>query len=495
METKHCDLLVMGGGGAGLVAAARAAELNPDIRIIVVEKGNATGGGACQAGDFRVYGSQWQKERGLHDNLASDLRKRMDETFWRIDRKLALNAFLGTGRFFDWCCSLSPDCAERFVPGRYVFDRPDKRPEIPVYAGLPEERNKQPEMPMMPPGDAGEGGMPAGMPMPGMRTGTYLMKLMRETCKKNGVEILTKTRITDVTVENGKITGATADGPEGAIEITCRAVVLATGSWISNQKYLEMASPLFAKMDPGKPVPSGHRNCNYTGDGIPIAEKVGALVDYQSFCIRAMGPGLVGKDGAPIFPKGQMADAMARSPYAIQIDEQGRRYTCEPSGTRFPAEDSAHLVLLHGSTTPYVVFDLNTAKYTAEQAKKLGVPAENLAETVRIYNESCKNSFDSDCFKEQEYLIPMTGPYYGFMTALNTDGAFGGVQVNENIQAKSKDGGLVEGLWVPGDFSSSRFINDGGLKRQIINDLAWAFSSGFIAGEQAAAYLRESRYG
>ena len=108
MEAKHCDLLVIGGGGAGLVAAARAAELNPDIHIIGVEKGNATGGGACQAGDFRVYGSQWQKDRG---------------------------------------------------------------PEIPVYAGLPQERNKQPQMPMMPPSEGdGEKGMPAGMPMPGMRT-------------------------------------------------------------------------------------------------------------------------------------------------------------------------------------------------------------------------------------------------------------------------------------------------------------------------------------
>ena len=373
MEAKHCDLLVIGGGGAGLVAAARAAELNPDIPIIVAEMGNATGGGACQAGDFRVYGSQWQKDRG---------------------------------------------------------------PEIPAYAGLPQERNKQPQMPMMPPSEGdGEKGMPAGMLMPGMRTGTYLMKLMRETCQKDGVEILTKTRITDVTVAHGKIVSATAEGPQGTLEISCRAVVLATGSWISNQKYLEMASPLFAKMDPGKPVPSGHRNCNYTGDGIPLAEKAGALVDYQSFCIRAMGPGLVAKDGSPIFPRGQMADAMARSPYAIQIDEQGRRYTCEPSGTRFPAEDSAHLVLLHGSTIPYVVFDLNTAQYTARQAKKqsmgreggmggparvtlepdqvqqdleqetflrkgdtveelaaqLGVPAKNLAETVRIYNESCTN--------------------------------------------------------------------------------------------------------
>ncbi len=542
MKTVQCDLCVIGGGGAGLVAAARAAETE-GIKVVVLEKAKSTGGGACQAADFRVYGSQWQKERGLDDNLSADLRKRMDETFWQLDRKLVLNAFLGTGRFFDWCCTLKPDFADHFVPGRYVFDRPDRGPEIPVYEGLPSERNKQPMGPPPSMDDAaggpneGPGGMPAGMPMggPPMRTGTYIMKVVREACKDRGVEILTQTAATDVEVEDGKITAVIAQGPEGPVKVSCRGVVLATGSWISNQKYLEMAAPTFAKMETGKPVPSGHRNCNYTGDGIPLAEKVGALVDYDSFCIRAMGPGLVGKDGGPIFPKGQMADAMSRSPYAIQIDEQGRRYTCEPSGTRFAAEDSAHVVILHGSTTPHVVFDLNTAKYTAEQAQKnlglgkeggmggparvtlapdqveqdldkeafmhkadtieelavkMGVPPENLKETVEIYNDSCKNGFDRDCFKEPEYLVPMTGPYYGFMTALNTDGAFGGVLVNENIQAYAKDGGLVEGLWVPGDFSSGRFVNDGGLKRQIINDLAWAFSSGFIAGEQAAAYLK-----
>ena len=124
-------------------------------------------------------------------------------------------------------------------------------------------------------------------------------------------------------------------------------------------------------------------------------------------------------------------------------------------------------------------------------AEKLGVPAKNLRETIELYNHSCKTGFDEDCFKEPEYLVPLKGPYYGFMTALNTDGAFGGVRVNADIQAYSQDGGLVEGLWVPGDFSSGRFVNDRGLKRQVINDLAWAFSSGFIAGEQAAAYLKE----
>ena len=533
---KSCDILVLGGGGAGLVAAAKAATMS-DLKIIVLEKSKSTGGGACQAGDFRVYGSQWQKDRGLNDNLSADLRKRMDETFWELDRKLVLNAFLGTGRFFDWCCTLSKDCADRFIPGRYVFDRPDRGPEIPVYAGLPGERSEH-QMPMMPPEEGdGPGEMPAGMPMggPGMRTGTYLMKLMRETCEKHGVEILLNTRVTDAEVADGKFTAIIAEGPEGTVKVICKAVIMATGSWICNKKYLEMANPTFAAMDFGKPRPSGHTNCNYTGDSIPLAEMVGAFVDYDSFCIRPMGPGLVSKTGDPIFPRGQMAEAMLRSPYALQIDEKGQRYTCEPSGTRFAAEDSAHVVIAHGSTMPFVVFDLNTAKYTAQQAKKnlalgkeggmggparvtispdqveadldresfmfksdtieglaekMGVPAVNLRATIELYNDSCARGFDCDCFKDAEYLIPLEGPYYGFMTALNTDGAFGGVRVNADIQAYAKDGGLVEGLWVPGDFSSGRFVNDRGLKRQIINDLAWAFASGYIAGENAVKYLK-----
>ena len=534
------DLVVIGGGGAGLTAAARAADLTGK-KIVVLEKANYVGGGAIQAADFRVYGSQWQKDRGLDDNLSADLRKRMDETYWELDRKLVLNAFLGTGKFFDWCCTLAPDCSDHFEPGRYIFDRPDRGPVVPVYAGLPEERNSKPPMGPPPgdgegPGAPPDGDMAGGPPMgggPGMRTGTYLMKLIKEACEKRGVEILLNTPVVDAEVQDGKYTAVIAKGPEGMIRISCRAVILASGSWISNREILKKANPTFARLPAPDPRPSGHQNSNYTGDGIAIAEKAGAFVDYDSFCIRPMGPGIVKITGEPIFPRGQLAEAMLRSPFALQVSERGQRYTCEPSATRFAAEDSAQVCIANDVVTPYVVFDLNTAQATVEYAKthalgreggmggqarltivpdqfeadlakdgfviraetieelaeKMNVPAENLRATIEQYNESCRTGFDSDCFKEPEYLVPLEAPYYAFMTALNTDGAFGGVKVNHNIQAYRKDGGLVENLWVPGDFASGRFVNDRGLKRQIINDLAWAFSSGFIAGEQAAVYI------
>jgi hypothetical protein len=87
-------------------------------------------------------------------------------------------------------------------------------------------------------------------------------------------------------------------------------------------------------------------------------------------------------------------------------------------------------------------------------------------------------------------LIPLNKPpYYAFVGNLMTDGAFGGVHVNPEMQAYKPNGGLVEGLYVTGDFTSSRFINLGGVKLQVINDLSWAFASGFLAGTNAGKYL------
>ena len=126
-----------------------------------------------------------------------------------------------------------------------------------------------------------------------------------------------------------------------------------------------------------------------------------------------------------------------------------------------------------------------------EIAEKMGVPADALKETIAHYNKCCENGFDDEFFKPAKSLVPLTGHYFALRCNLGTDGAFGGVRVNADMQAYKDGGGLVEGFYVVGDFASGRFINDLGWKRQIINDLAWAFASGLIAGESAVKYLGE----
>ena len=49
---------------------------------------------------------------------------------------------------------------------------------------------------------------------------------------------------------------------------------------------------------------------------------------------------------------------------------------------------------------------------------------------------------------------------------------------------------MIEGLYVPGDFSSGRYLNIRNNKVQIINDLSWAFASGWIAAGSAVDFLK-----
>ena len=86
MNTYTCDIAVIGGGGSGLVAACRAAALGK--RVIVLEKDKRLGGGMNMASTMRTFGSKWQKDQNLPDTTALFLRNRMDETYWRLDRKL-----------------------------------------------------------------------------------------------------------------------------------------------------------------------------------------------------------------------------------------------------------------------------------------------------------------------------------------------------------------------------------------------------------------------
>ena len=131
-----------------------------------------------------------------------------------------------------------------------------------------------------------------------------------------------------------------------------------------------------------------------------------------------------------------------------------------------------------------VVFSANSI---AELAAAIEVDPQALQETIDTYNTACETGMDWDCYKPAEWLTPFNeAPYYAVKASLGTDGAFGGVEINENMQAKAAAGGVVEGLYVVGDLASGRFINMAGIKKQVLNDMSFALSSGFIAGTHAA---------
>jgi fumarate reductase flavoprotein subunit len=330
-------------------------------------------------------------------------------------------------------------------------------------------------------------------------------------------------------VEDGRITAILADSPEGEVRIACKACILATGSWINNAELMAQICPQFLEakkhMDP-----SPHTNPNYTGDGFAIAQAVDAKLDKENYVLRLMGP--------MVFSKSGVLSNMGNSPFTLAINTQGKRYVCEPSQIRNGVFNSGLMMMEQPQGYVYILFDSNNLAAAlkdaqenpkppapgvfglpplpdtlegaleeleqalaqeqgvfrgdtpAELAEKMGVPVQALEETVEKYNRYCAEGFDRTCFKQREYLVPCDqAPYYAVRAKLGTDGAFGGVLVNGRMQAYRADGSVIPGLYVTGDFASGRFLNMAGAKVQVLNDMSWALSSGFLAGTNVCEEL------
>jgi succinate dehydrogenase/fumarate reductase flavoprotein subunit len=550
VDKKSCDLVVLGGGGSGLVAAVRTAQLTGK-KVIILEKDSTAGGGAQGARTFRTFGSRWQAKRNLPDPTVEYANVMMGEVYWKLDPKTVKNCLLGTGQFFDWACELGGNVEEKFTQGKYQLGTHDCEPIGPQMAGF----------------------------------GKFMTDIMKEKCKTFGVEVLTKHPVVDVEVKDGKVVAAIAKSDAGYVRVACKACVLATGSWINNKEILQKYAPEFAAvrqyiggmggapsgqsggpggqggapsgmgggMPGGQKGPQGgeagtpggeglpqgsgssnvgHESPNYTGDGIALAEKVGAFVDYDSFCIRLMGPSTMSNSTVVM--------AMAVSPFAISVNLDGKRFCSEPV-LHVGLFNGGHIQVDQPHGQSFVVFDQNAlaaslelqkcvkdgGKCTAvkfdditgppsslpdtmeeiqsdlrqssplkadtleELADKMGLNRKNFLATVKRYNEACEKGADWEYFKQKDHLVPINKPpYYAFLAGLGTDGAFGGVRVNPEMQAyKSDHSSLIEGFYVTGDFATGRHINLGGIKRHVINDLSWAFSSGFLAGTNVSKYL------
>lgn len=502
IQEKSCDVVVIGGGGSGLVAAARAAEHNGG-KVILLEKTARLGGSASMAVCMRTFESRWQEKRGLESHTLDYIRATQDQMMWQVDPKLAWESVMATGKFVDWVMELDPTLEDKFFPGTYMFG--DQRIE-PVG---PQTDRKSPQ----------------GL-------GQLFMKTLEDNCERFGVEVLKEHPAVDVEVNDGRITAVIARGPNGNIRVKCKACIIASGSWINNTKVVEKVCPEY--LNAWTP-PTPHAAPYLTGDGIEFAEKAGAYIDYDSFVFRFMGDMSLARS--------ELMRAMMNSSYPITVNVNGKRYCSEPLSHLGAFEDGP-IQFRQPHAAGFRIFDMGILEAASEQQRAIshdfeermldfipkvatepealqkqieaacsgkdagkdvfcadtleelasaaGIDEKGLLETVRAYNESCANGVDWEFVKPSDSLVPITkAPFFAIKIAAATDGAFGGVLVNADMQAYNADrSGLVEGLYVTGDFTSGRYAVIGGLKRQILNDLAWAFASGFIAGNKAAEYIK-----
>ena len=236
------DVVVVGGGGAGLAAAieARAAGAS----VLLLEKNPQLGGStAWSIGSISATGTPHQIRRGIADNPA--------------DHWADMPGFAGELASRDNDALRKILCDEVPAAFRWLLDS-----GIRFMGPMPEPPHRQPRMHNVLP-----------------NSHSYIYHLERRALKA-GVAIRTSARVAALLRENGSVAGVTVEG--GEVVRASRAVVLAAGDFTSSPDLkARFMGPQEAKV--------GGVNPTATGDGQRMAEALGARIVNGDL---ALGPEL-----------------------------------------------------------------------------------------------------------------------------------------------------------------------------------------------------------
>lgn len=485
-QEMACDLVVIGCGGSGSIAAARAAQ-ESGKKVIVLEKAEKYGGSAWYAG-FEVmsggpgggpgpFGGNGDRFQGKVSQEIQDVAKTAPKAF--SDWMLTMD---GVKDY--WVEKPAP-----FGPGKSV--------------GLKRRTffNLKCRDEAIGPG----------------RGGSFVVKTMVDQFDRLGITLLTGTAAKKLLTEDGHISGVLAQDAGGEILIHCSAVVVSAGGFAWNDELLQKYWPWFMTDDPtAEPVHRFAAPTN-TGDAVALGESVGAWVDYDNFTVNLFGP--------VHHPFSFCLFKFACEPEIISVNLEGHRFYDEsffPNGAaKIGTQPGRHSWAIVDSDTLKLIADrliagndgwihkdylqeietelkldtpLKKADTLAELADLCGIDKESFLATVARYNADCVAGKDSEFGKKPETMRPIQkGPFYAIYGKMATDGAFGGIRVNEKMEALRPDGTVFPGLYATGDNAAGwcvRVPGPGDNRLMCTNEMSWAVASGFTAGNSAADYLK-----
>lgn len=488
--TLHCDVLVVGAGGVGTGAAARAADLGMDT--ILIEAAKHYGGGTWFA-----HGASFPGSKTYYAKIgkSSDIEGQVN--FWLMNQKNGYenmeklrSNISANGEFIDWFDALDPSYTALFKPGEpgcpVAFDMSQRH--------INEKSNDD---------SIGPGWM-----------GSYITEKLFETAMKKGVRYFNETRAVAFITENGTVIGVKALDPGGQVEIYAKAIILGTGGYIMNDDRMRAIDPDMIRGD------ATYLRLNVPtniGDGHEMVEKIGGAVDYTRGGTR----------GPTHHPYSYAVNMMLGNPEAVFVDETGKRcfeLSNEPMGGGAPITGpnckASEIILRQKSGLCYLILDekqlelfgsrIRTldngrpcpwreevdaecaledvpgrkADTLAQLAEKLGMDPAVLCATVDRYNTLCAQGVDTDFGKKPENMLPISeGPFYGFAVRNFDNGASrGGISIDEDFHVLTPEGKVIPGVYCSGDAATYSWTENIG-PVGLCGGLAGSWASGYHIAE------------
>ena len=458
------DIVIIGGGLAGLTTANRAAELG--LNPILLEQGSDPQYFCNSRFAGGILHVAFKDLTASPDEIAAAVRAQTGE-----GEATALGPVMAEecGRALTW---LRGEGAKFIKGGSLEFMRWILAPPRPRGAGL-DWKGRGPDV---------------------------LLRKLTANLSERGKAVRLNARARELVLEGGRVTGVVVESGGSMETIPAAAVVISDGGFQANMDLMRRyVSPAPEKLLQ-RGAATGH------GDGMTMAEAAGAkLVGMDRFYGH-----LLGRDAFEIeklwpYP---IVDPIAA--HSIVVDEAGQRFLDEGMGGVYMANEVAKL---DDPLTATVVFDdavwnglaadnryppcmnpvfvnaggtVLEAPDLATLAQKAGVSADGLSATVAAYNGAIESGAAQTPVRTVSKFTPQpiaTPPFRAIPICAGITYTMGGIAIDRDSRVQAQAGGAIPGLFAAGSASGGM---EGGPTAAYLGGLTKAVITGLRAAEAAA---------
>lgn len=492
LKDTEVDVLVIGGGGAGLSAALSASQNGASV--ILVEKLSALGGNTFRCGGaFNTADPERQKDIPMTDALSSAVEKVLaheDVNEEHAKLKAEVQAqwdeykASGSTTLFDtpeWHALQSIDAGD--YEGNVELVRTLTTNTLDTLNWLSENGVEWTDQV-----STVVGALWNRSHQTPNNSGSDIVAALEKNARESGVAIYLDSKAEELIVEDGRVAGAVITNAAGE-KVTVKAakgVVMATGGFSAN---VEMRVKYNGQWEDIGETVATNNSPGATGDGIVMGEAVGA--------------NLVGMGWIQLMPLNGVSGG------GISGYVNSSLY-CNKEGERFVAEDQrrdvlAAAVLAQTDKLFYIVCDHKEAELRgmtdevlgymvdngliysgetiAELAESMGVPADALEKTVNEFNERVKAGEPDEFGRTTWENTIEVGPFYAPSFSPAVHHTMGGLEINGNAEVINTDGQVIPGFYAAGEVTGGIH----GTNRVGGNAVPDALCFGKIAGANAAS--------
>lgn len=441
-QDDDIDLLIVGGGSAGLPAAIFAARRG--ARVLLVDHADRLGGSLWVAtGQMSAAGTRLQRARRIEDSADLHFEDVMRISRGTANPGLVRRAVDHAAVTFDWLME------EGFEP----------LPEHPV-TGFGHEPYRVPRYYW-----GREGGISVK---------NVLVPIVEQLARDCAIAVRLNHAVTALTTDDaGAVTGAIMRGPDGeARTVRAQAVLLTCGGYAGDPE-------VFAARN-GVP----HYNAApwpwSRGAGLALGESVGGYARGAENLFCNFGT-LFNSDSFPARAVGRIEHfPERRQPWEIYVNAAGQRFVCED----IDSVDAREMALFHQPGQRYwIILDHRmlaeappivegwtreqviaafaaggpafvTADTLADLAQRAGIDAEELARSVAGFNYGVETG--KDFFGREHHPLPIAeAPFHAIRLQASAVSSAIGLAVDDELRVIRPDGTPIANLYAAGEILGS----------------------------------------